>query len=66
MRTFFVGIGVIAVLVGAVWTLQGMDILLGSFMSGSLLWLAIGMVLVIVGAASLVFGAASRRAERAA
>lgn len=63
MRTLFVGVGVVAILVGTVWTLQGMDILLGSFMSGSLLWLALGMVLVIVGAASLVFGAATRKPQ---
>ncbi len=66
MRTLFVGVGVVAILVGAVWTLQGMDILLGSFMSGSLLWLVLGMVLVIVGAASLVFGAAAPKAETVA
>ncbi len=49
MRTVFVGAGVIALLVGIVWTLQGADVLLGSVMSGSSFWLAVGVVLLVVG-----------------
>ena len=64
MRTLFVGLGIVAILIGAVWTLQGMDILMGSFMSGSTLWLGIGIVLVIVGAALAAFGASSSRARQ--
>ena len=43
---------VIAVLIGAVWILQGANILGGSFMSGQSLWLYIGVVLALAG----VFG----------
>lgn len=40
---------VIAVVVGAVWILQGADILGGSFMSGQSLWLYIGIAVLIAG-----------------
>ncbi len=66
MRTLFVGVGVIAILIGAVWTLQGADILMGSFMSGSSLWLILGVVLLIVGAAALAFGAKTPGPKQAA
>ena len=39
----------IAALVGVVWILQGADVLMGSVMSGSSFWLAVGVVLLIVG-----------------
>lgn len=61
MRALFVGVGVIAILVGVVWVLQGTDVLMGSVMSGSTFWLGMGVLLLIVGAALSVFGARSRR-----
>lgn len=66
MRTLFVGLGILAILVGVVWTLQGSDVLMGSVMSGSMFWLGMGVVLLIVGAASFVFGAKSSRAKQPA
>lgn len=59
MRTVFVVLGVIALLVGAVWSLQGAGMLMGSFMSGSPMWLGIGIVLVVVGLVLAAFGARS-------
>jgi hypothetical protein len=47
-------LGVLLVLIGAVWTLQGANLLGGSFMSGSRLWLLIGLVALVSGAALLV------------
>lgn len=47
-------LGVLLVVIGAVWTLQGANLLGGSFMSGSQLWLAIGLVALVSGAALLV------------
>lgn len=44
---------VIAILVGAVWILQGANILGGSFMSGRSEWLYIGIVLLIAGGIGL-------------
>jgi hypothetical protein len=47
-------LGVLLVVIGAVWTLQGANLLGGSFMSGSQLWLVIGLVALVSGAALLV------------
>ncbi len=66
MRTVFVGVGVLALLVGLVWTLQGTNVIGGSVMSGSSFWLAVGVVLLVVGVASLVWGARSPGAKKAA
>jgi hypothetical protein len=44
---------VIAVVVGAVWILQGLNILGGSFMSGQPLWLYIGIAVALAGAIAL-------------
>ena len=41
--------GLLLILIGAVWTLQGFGVIGGSFMTGSTTWLVIGMVLVVVG-----------------
>jgi len=38
---------------GVVWTLQGLNLWGGSFMSGSSRWLVIGLILVIAGIALL-------------
>jgi hypothetical protein len=43
-------IGVLLVLVGGVWFLQGINLLGGSFMSGAILWAVIGAPMVLVGA----------------
>lgn len=53
--TRFLGpaLGALLVLIGAVWTLQGAGVLPGSFMTGSRLWLAIGLVCLVAGAALL-------------
>lgn len=39
---------------GVIWTLQGLDVWGGSFMSGSPRWLVIGLVLVVGGIMLLV------------
>jgi hypothetical protein len=46
-------VGLLLVLIGAVWTLQGFGVVGGSFMTGSTLWLVIGLVLVAAGIAVL-------------
>lgn len=56
-------LAVVLVVVGLVWTLQGAGVLPGSFMTGSRLWLVIGLVCLVAGAALLwrrVRGRASR------
>jgi len=42
-------IGLIAIAVGVVWTLQGTDVLGGSGMSGHYVWAVVGIVLIVVG-----------------
>jgi hypothetical protein len=48
-------IGIVFCLVGAVWIAQGTGVLHGSSMSGQGQWTAIGSVLVLLGAALLVW-----------
>ncbi len=67
MKRFWplVVIGVILGVVGLVWTLQGLNVLGGSVMSGSPMWATIGPIVLIVGvvmiAVAVVF--ARRRAR---
>ena len=53
-------LGVLMVLIGGLWTLQGANVLPGSFMTGSTMWLVIGLVVLVVGAL-LVAGGLRRR-----
>ena len=59
-RTLAVGLGVLLVLVGVVWTLQGLGVLGGSAMTGVRLWAVVGPVVALVGVAVLVRGARRR------
>jgi hypothetical protein len=44
------GLGVLLVLMGLIWTLQGLDVLKGSaLMSGKMLWAIIGSIVALVG-----------------
>jgi len=56
-------IGVVLVLVGAVWFGQGIGAIGGSFMTGQAVWAVIGAVCVFFGAA-LLLGARRARATR--
>ncbi|TMC31499.1 MAG: hypothetical protein E6I84_07805 [Chloroflexi bacterium] len=51
MRLGSLVLGVIGLLVGAVWILQGVGVLPGSFMSGQRLWLVIGVIVAVIGLA---------------
>lgn len=46
--------GVLLVLVGFVWILQGINVLPGSFMTGQTKWAVIGAIAVAVGIALFV------------
>jgi uncharacterized membrane protein YtjA (UPF0391 family) len=56
--------GVILTLVGSVWTLQGLDVLRGSAMSGSSLWATIGPIVLIVGVVLIVISIVIARRRR--
>lgn len=53
-------LGVLLLLVGAVWTLQGAGLLPGSVMTGSRFWLVVGVVCVVAGGV-LLYRAVRRR-----
>jgi hypothetical protein len=53
----WVVIGVLLVLVGGLWTLQGLDVLGGSAMSGVTLWAVIGPVVALGGLVLALVGA---------
>jgi len=51
-------VGVLLVLTGCIWILQGVNVLPGSFMTGQMQWAVYGAVAVVIGALLIV---ASRR-----
>ncbi len=61
MRWVFNILGVILILIGIVWVLQGANILLGSFMSGQPAYAGLGIVAALVGIGLLVI--ANRRSR---
>jgi multisubunit Na+/H+ antiporter MnhG subunit len=66
MRWVLLIVGVLFVLLGAVWVLQGTNVLTGSaVMSGHTLWTVIGVILAAVGIVLIVLGATRRKATRA-
>jgi protein-S-isoprenylcysteine O-methyltransferase Ste14 len=64
MRIVLNIVGVLLVLLGCVWILQGMNVLLGSAMSGQSQWAIRGGILVFAGIAGLVW--ANRKRKSAA
>ena len=56
-------IGVLAIVLGGLWTLQGLDVVGGSVMSGVSLWAVIGPVVAVAGLVLVVIGV--RRRSRA-
>lgn len=60
VRLPFVVPGVILLLIGLLWVLQGAGVVAGSFMTGQKQWLVIGAVLAVVGLALGYYGVAPR------
>ncbi len=60
MRPLLIALGAIMVVMGAIWTLQGIDVLEGSPMSDNTLWAVLGPILAGFGV-GLVVVAARRR-----
>jgi uncharacterized membrane protein HdeD (DUF308 family) len=59
MRIVLNVVGVLCLLMGCIWILQGINILPGSFMTGQTKWAIYGSLLAVVGIAALV--SANRR-----
>ena len=47
-------LAMLMLLIGGLWTLQGLGMVGGSFMTGSRLWLVIGLIVAIAGIALLI------------
>jgi|1186.fasta_scaffold809248_2 hypothetical protein len=59
-------LGLLALVLGAVWTLQGLDVLGDSVMSGKQMWAVIGPIVAVIGLVLIVVGVRIRqRAKRA-
>ena len=64
MRNWLLGLGgVVLIIAGALWALQGFGVIGGSFMSGNSVWAIIGPVIAIIGLVMAVIGL--RRARSA-
>ena len=55
-RTVLTVVGVVAVLVGAIWIGQGANLIPGSFMTGDRTWLAIGIFVAAAGVFAIIYG----------
>ncbi|MCX6067374.1 MAG: hypothetical protein NT121_16725 [Chloroflexi bacterium] len=56
-------VGSLLILAGAVWFLQGINILPGSFMTGDIRWSINGGIAVVIGAGLLWFANRSKRGD---
>jgi hypothetical protein len=61
MKWFLRVVGVLMVLAGIVWILQGVNVLPGSFMSGQPVYAALGLVVGSLGVVLVVFANRRRR-----
>jgi hypothetical protein len=55
-RTLKLVVGVVLILAGVVWTLQGLDVMGGSGMSGNAFWAVVGPIVALLGAYLVVRG----------
>jgi hypothetical protein len=53
-------LGVLLILIGGVWTGQGLGYITGSFMTGERLWTSIGLICVVGGLLLVVLGVRRR------
>ena len=60
-KPLWVVAGVVLVLLGLLWTLQGIGVIEGSSMSGTTTWSIIGPIVLLVGAFVMSVGIRGRR-----
>ena len=65
MRWVLIIVGVLIILVGLVWVLQGTNVLTQGGMAGHSQWTVIGGILAAVGIVLVVLGAGRRKAKGA-
>jgi hypothetical protein len=56
MKTLIYVLGGLLILGGAVWVLQGINVLPGSFMTGQIQWAYNGAISIVIGVALILFG----------
>ena len=61
----WMALGLLGVVLGAVWTLQGFDVLEDSVMSGKSIWTIIGPIVLLVGLVLIVIGVRTRSRAKA-
>ncbi|HEY8102835.1 MAG TPA: hypothetical protein VIF82_19010 [Burkholderiaceae bacterium] len=54
MKTTFKILGILLMLIGIVWSLQGINVLPGSFMTGQIQWAVYGAIAFVVGLVLLI------------
>jgi hypothetical protein len=55
-RVGWIGVGVVAILLGGLWALQGLNVVGGSSMTGNATWIWVGLVVIVGGIYALVHG----------
>ena len=60
-KPLWVVVGVVLVLLGLLWTLQGIGVIEGSSMSGTTTWSIIGPIVLLVGGFVVAAGIRGRR-----
>ena len=60
MRLFRYLLALMVLAIGALWSLQGLGVVGGSFMNGQSQWLYIGIVTMLVGLIGLAWASRSR------
>jgi hypothetical protein len=53
-------LGLLALVIGAVWTFQGLGLLGGSVMTGKTMWAVIGPIVAVIGLALIAVGLRAR------
>jgi hypothetical protein len=56
VRYLWIVLGAFAALAGILWTLQGLNIVGGSFMSGVTVWAIVGPIVFVLGMLLFLFG----------
>lgn len=56
-------VGLVCLLIGGIWALQGFGVIGGSFMTDSPTWLVIGLVVAVAGLALLLVAARGQRSR---
>ena len=62
-QTWLIVLGAILAVLGGIWTLQGLNVLGGSAMSGSSFWAIVGPIVLVVGIVLIGVGIARRRTK---